>query len=240
MLEAELLVEARALRDAVAPGAHGSRAGGGGNGALPEDASRQGSERAGKASRELVSRIALQVHLVGEGIKDVRNSAPIEVVVAVEPAFEKPGEAKASIAWCRQVLDMYRGWSGKRRMQLTEIGRRRQRHLPMLLISGFGAHRMLALEAGLHVLELSDDDRAPTRATARVRIGVAPLEEQSKAKLKQALKAALNGGAPSNERRAPLPRRCCTARARSRRRLAQRSPRRGARRRLRPHRTQPA
>jgi hypothetical protein len=31
-----------------------------------------------------------------------------------------------------------------------------------------------------------------------VRIGVAPLEEQSKAKLKQALKAALNGGAVSN------------------------------------------
>ena len=53
----------------------------------------KGSERAGKASRELVSRIALQAHLVGEGIKDVQTSAPIEVVVAVEPAFEKPSEA---------------------------------------------------------------------------------------------------------------------------------------------------
>jgi ATP-dependent Clp protease ATP-binding subunit ClpC len=156
----------------------------------------KGSERAGKASRELVSRIALQVHLVGEGIKDVLASAPIEVVVAVEPAFEKPGEAKASLAWCEQVLGMYRGWSGKRRMQLTEVADGGQ--LPTLLISGFGAHRVLALEAGLHVLELSDDDRSPARATARVRIGVAPLEEQSKAKLKQALKAALNGGASSN------------------------------------------
>jgi len=156
----------------------------------------KGSERAGKASRELVSRIALQVHLVGEGIEDVQANAPIEVVVAVEPAFEKPGEAKASLAWCKQVLDMYRGWSGKRRMQLTEVADSGQ--LPTLLISGFGAHRVLALEAGLHVLELSDDDRAPARATVRVRIGVAPLEEQSKAKLKQALKAALNGGASAN------------------------------------------
>jgi ATP-dependent Clp protease ATP-binding subunit ClpC len=68
----------------------------------------------------------------------------------------------------------------------------------MLLISGFGAHRILALETGLHVLELSDDDRAASRATARVRVGVAPLEELSKAKLKQALKAALNGASPAN------------------------------------------
>ncbi len=156
----------------------------------------KGSERAGKASRELVSRIALQAHLVGEGIQDVQANAPIEAVVTVEPAFEKPGEANASRAWCAQVLDMYRGWAGKRRMQLTEVVDSGQ--LPTLLISGFGAHRVLALEAGLHVLEISDDDRAPARATARVRIGVAPLEEQSKAKLKVALKAALNGGASSN------------------------------------------
>jgi len=156
----------------------------------------KGSERAGKASRELVSRIALQIHLVGEGIKDVQAKAPIEVVVAAEPAFEKSGERNASLAWCAQVLDMYRGWAGKRRMQLTEVADSGQ--LPTLLISGFGAHRVLALEAGLHVLETSDDDGAPARATARVRIGVAPLEEQSKAKLKQALRAALNGGAPSN------------------------------------------
>ncbi len=156
----------------------------------------KGSERAGKASRELVSRIALQAHLVGEGIQDVQANAPIEAVVTVEPAFEKPGEANASRAWCAQVLDMYRGWAGKRRMQLTEVVD--SGHLPTLLISGFGAHRVLALEAGLHVLDISDDDRAPARATARVRIGVAPLEEQSKAKLKVALKAALNGGASSN------------------------------------------
>ena len=160
----------------------------------------KGAERAGKSSRELVSRIALQVHLVGEGIEDVRNSAPIEVVVAVEPAFEKPGEAKASIAWCGQMLDMYRGWASKRRMQLTEIPADGADGgaLPMLLVSGFGAHRILGLETGLHVLELSDDDRAASRATARVRVGVAPLEELSKAKLKQALKAALNGASPAN------------------------------------------
>ena len=160
----------------------------------------KGTERAGKSSRELVSRIALQIHLVGEGINDVRTSAPIEVVLAVEPAFEKPGDAKASLAWCAQMLDMYRGWAGKRRMQLTEIPAEATDGgaLPMLLVSGFGAHRVLALETGLHVLELSDDDRSASRATVRVRVGVAPLEELSKAKLKQALKAALNGGSPSN------------------------------------------
>ena len=38
--------------------------------------------------------------------------------MAAEPAFEKPGERNASLAWCAQVLDMYRGWAGKRRMQI--------------------------------------------------------------------------------------------------------------------------
>jgi ATP-dependent Clp protease ATP-binding subunit ClpC len=160
----------------------------------------KGAERAGKSSRELISRIALQLYLVGEGVKDVEQRAAVEVVLAVEPAFDKPGEAKASLLWCNRLLDMYRGWADKRRMQATElpadIGNGAS--APLLLISGFGAQRILAQEAGLHVFELADADGGATRAAARVRVAAAPLEELPKQQLRQALRAALQGTGPAS------------------------------------------
>ena len=44
-------------------------------------------------------------------------------------------------------------------MQLSELAGGSQRDLPWLLISGFGAHRLLSQEIGLHVLELADEER---------------------------------------------------------------------------------
>ena len=41
---------------------------------------------------------------------------------------------------------MYRAWAGNRHMQLAEIAGGAPRDLPLLLISGFGAHRVLARE----------------------------------------------------------------------------------------------
>ena len=159
------------------------------------------NERSGKSSRELVSRLALQLYVVNEGLRDVQESAPIEVALMVEPAFDKPGDMKATLAWCQQVLDMYRAWSRKRHMQLTEIppdGPIGGGALPLLLIGGFGAHRILAPERGLHVLELADD-KSPARAAVRVRVSAAPLGDLSAGKLRSALKEALSGpGQPSS------------------------------------------
>jgi ATP-dependent Clp protease ATP-binding subunit ClpC len=158
----------------------------------------KGAERAGKSSRELVSRIALQLYLVGEGVKDVQDRSAIEVVLAVEPAFDNAGDAETTLEWCRRVVEMYRGWAGKRRMQLTEIVADGSAEMPLLLISGFGAQRILGPETGLHILDLTDDDRGGIRAIARVRVAGAPVEELPKAKLKEALRAALDGvGQPS-------------------------------------------
>jgi len=137
----------------------------------------QGRERRGNASRELASRLSLQVHLLKEGIKDAFEDAPIELALRVEPVFEKPAEHQETRAWCGQLLDMYRGWAHNRHMQLSELaGDQGQR--PWLLISGFGAHRLLLQEVGLHVLE-GDEERGARRATARVNIAVAPLGDIS-------------------------------------------------------------
>ena len=57
----------------------------------------------------------------------------------------------------------------------------------MLLVTGFGAHRVLARECGLHVLELADEQRGASRATARVRLAVPPLGDVPAAKMQRAL-----------------------------------------------------
>lgn len=152
----------------------------------------KGAER-GKSSRELISRLALQLHLVGEGVGDVEEGAAVEIVVVIEPAFDRPGEASASIAWCHRLADMYRGWANKRRMQISEVANvtADAANLPSILISGFGAERTLLREAGLHVLD-PDDERAGVRATARIRVAPAPLEELPKHQLARALQAALS------------------------------------------------
>jgi ATP-dependent Clp protease ATP-binding subunit ClpC len=143
----------------------------------------------GHYSRDLVARLALQLHLIKEGVEDVFEGAPVEVALAVEPALEGSGVDKpATEAWCRELLAMYRAWSGNRHMQTSELdGSRAQ--LPALVVSGFGAHRVLARECGLHIFELAGN--GASRATARVRLVATPLGDVPAHKLQKDIAAAL-------------------------------------------------
>ncbi len=157
----------------------------------------KGAGREGKSSRELVARLALQLHLIGEGIKDVFEAAPIEAALAVEPALDGgPDRHGDPREWCGQLLTMYRAWAAARNMQLSEVSRAKE--TPILLISGFGAHRALSHEAGLHVLEMPDEDKTIDRVTARVLVAAAPLGDIPANKLHAALRAALSRGATAN------------------------------------------
>ena len=152
------------------------------------------TDRAGKHSRELVARLALQLHLVKEGMRDAMETAPIEVAVVVEPAFERTGDGGATRRWCGELHGMYRAWAGNRHMQQAEVAGGGPRELPWLLISGFGAHRLLMQEVGLHILELMDEGKSASRAAARVRLAVAPLGDLPADKLRLVLADALARG----------------------------------------------
>ena len=84
----------------------------------------KGTERSGRSSRELVARLALQLHLIKEGMRDVHEQSPIEVALQVEPALERAGDREAVRAWCARVLGMYRAWAANRHMQLSEVAGR--------------------------------------------------------------------------------------------------------------------
>jgi len=149
-------------------------------------------------SRELLSRLALQLYVTREGVKDVFEDAPVEVALMVEPALDTPlGDKQAVAAWCRQVLAMYRGWSEHRHMQLEESPGETP-DLPVLLISGFGSHRVLSRECGLHVLELAEGGAA-NRAIARVRLAVPPLGDLAPARLAAALASAFDKAPRSSD-----------------------------------------
>jgi ATP-dependent Clp protease ATP-binding subunit ClpC len=125
---------------------------------------------AGSASRgaspELSARLALQLHLISEGIRDALDEAPVESILAVEPVFESAGERERAFDWRLRLVAMYRAWGDRRRMQMADASD------GALLVSGFGAHRVLAREAGLHVFESKEGEN---RLTARVRLAAVPL-----------------------------------------------------------------
>jgi ATP-dependent Clp protease ATP-binding subunit ClpC len=158
----------------------------------------RGAGGPGRYSRELVARLALSLYLVKAGLADAFEDAAVEVALLVEPALESSGgDGKATAAWCRQLRDMYRGWSDKRHMQISELpGGPAPGDPPVLLISGFGAHRVLQRECGPHVLELADGQGGANRATARVRLAVTPLGDVPAAKLPSALRKAFGAAPP--------------------------------------------
>jgi ATP-dependent Clp protease ATP-binding subunit ClpC len=153
----------------------------------------KGARQPGQYHRELISRLALQVHLVEEGIRDVFEGSAVEVALMVEPAFDGgTSENRATSTWCRQLLGMYRDWAENRRMQLSEVKTGSGAdNMPILLVSGFGAERVLKRECGLHVLELSGSDGS-SRASARVRLATAPLGDVPAARLPRMLREALD------------------------------------------------
>jgi ATP-dependent Clp protease ATP-binding subunit ClpC len=157
----------------------------------------RGTGRAGKSSKELVARLALQLHLIGEGIKDVYEAAPIEAVLSVEPALEGGDRHGDLDEWRQRLAAMYRAWAAQRNMQLSEVSAN-AKEPPLLVVGGFGAYRTLSHEAGLHVLETPGEERTVGRVTARVRVAAAPLGEIPPNKLHAALAAALSRAAPSN------------------------------------------
>jgi hypothetical protein len=131
--------------------------------------------RTGEYSRELISRLALQLHNVEHGVRDVLRDAAIEVVLAVQPAVDAGATPAGAQRWCAQLIEMYRAWATKRRMQVSEM-RGGAKGEPLLVISGFGAWTTLGDEAGLHVLETEGSRENAMRAVARVRVAKVPLD----------------------------------------------------------------
>jgi len=152
---------------------------------------------AAQASRELVARLALQLHLVQQGLTDTLMGSPIDVLVLAEPALDGTVDAKANADWCARITRMYRQWASRRHMQLNDYAPPKGAGPTILQVSGFGAFRTLEGEVGLHVLEDTDLEGG-RRTVARVRAVVGPLEEPRPADAYRDFTRLLGGTADSN------------------------------------------
>jgi ATP-dependent Clp protease ATP-binding subunit ClpC len=131
--------------------------------------------RTAAASRELVSRLALQLYLVQHGITDAILGSPIDALLIVEPALEYGSVGQSPAEWCGRLEAMYKSWAARRRMQIDIYASRRGSGATILHISGFGAYRVLEGEAGLHVVEDTEGENG--RRVARIKIAPGPWEE---------------------------------------------------------------
>ena len=126
--------------------------------------------RTAQTSRELISRLALQLHLLEQGFVDALQDAPIDALAMAEPVLDGAVDPKAQADWCARLIEMYRLWAERRHMQLDVHAPPAKGAGPLVLqVSGFGAYRTLASEVGLHVLEGADHDSGP-RTIARVKV----------------------------------------------------------------------
>ncbi len=164
------------------------------------NALRRRLERPGRSaarySAELIGRLALQLHLISEGIKDAFENAPVELALALEPVFDGAGDRQATLQWCGRLSAMYRAWAAKRRVQISELPGEKDRANPILLVSGFGAYRTLVQEAGLHVFDPAEGEGG--RVTARVRIAIVPLGDVPAAKQRKLVLDVLEQAARPN------------------------------------------
>lgn len=148
----------------------------------------------GRYSREVISRLASQLFVVGHGIEDVMTEAPVEIVLAIQPVLDRGGAATETADWCDRLQAMYRSWCGARGTRLEEI-RRAAGARPLLVMSGFGVSRLLDSEPGLHVLDYGEP-RDPERAVARVVVApTPPALPETPADLYSALSSALDARA---------------------------------------------
>jgi ATP-dependent Clp protease ATP-binding subunit ClpC len=156
--------------------------------------------RRGTFPPDMVKTIAQTVHLVETAREDLAERRPREAFIQVDAG--RDGDAFAA-----RLADMYVAWARNRRMHYQVLDNRRapaaKGFVFRMAVSGFGAHTLLADEAGLHVLETGaeGDTKAP-RSTARVSVAAQPLEPGGNGTeaLRQRARAVFEDGAPPSRK----------------------------------------
>ncbi len=150
-----------------------------------------GARKRDRWPAEMLQRLGERLYLIGVAIDDVWNGRPDAAYLSVSTFVGRGSDPMTTLRFATRLADMYRRWSERRGMTLTELtpGNRGRADGPsasetvaVFAIGGFGAHSLLEPEHGLHVLDEPgdpDDDRrtrSGPRHQARVRVAAQPDE----------------------------------------------------------------
>ncbi|HEX6853632.1 MAG TPA: AAA family ATPase [Candidatus Polarisedimenticolaceae bacterium] len=153
-----------------------------------------------RAPRDLVGRLAMQLHLLDLAVHDAIEDRPSDAFVAVEAWGDAGSPSRDSNAFAARVAAMYRAWADRRGIQVEDLPAPATDGVfrAAFGVAGHGAFSTLSREAGLHVLEIPEGEgRGERRAIARVRVVPQP---DGPADGRAVLDAA-GAGAPSIVRR---------------------------------------
>jgi ATP-dependent Clp protease ATP-binding subunit ClpC len=120
------------------------------------------------APRQIVCSLAEQLHLVKAALLDLEQDRASDAYLCVERVAADVRHSP-SPDWPSMLARMYREWARKRRMRVTVLADGHDAAFVMA-VGGLGPSCILAPEAGLHVLEIPDENGGFERHTARVRV----------------------------------------------------------------------
>ena len=121
--------------------------------------------------RDISARLAQLLYLLDLAIQDIEEEQPQDAIISLRlgeaERTRHPSEARQ---WWQQLLRMYLQWAAQRGMRAEVVKQDPEMGVAKLAISGFGAYRLLAREAGLHMLESDDEGGATRRLGVQVEV----------------------------------------------------------------------
>ncbi|HEV2761396.1 MAG TPA: AAA family ATPase [Pyrinomonadaceae bacterium] len=150
---------------------------------------------------DLVARLAEQLYLLDAACRSLAAARPRDAFLAVAAQCEAGADVEVCNAFAARLGAMYKTWARKRRMHFRVLEERDgatdstsrdgssaasdvssssaqpNSYRLLMSVSGFAAYTLLEPEAGLHVLETPQDERAGySRARVEVRVVAQPDE----------------------------------------------------------------
>ena len=137
---------------------------------LHRNASRDGKK---PLPRDMLRRLAQRIYLLEAACAALEEGQPRDAFLRIRCT----GESGGHVDFAKKVTGMYRNWAKKRGMSLSVLdestGPSPHEYEAVLAISGYAAFRILAPEAGLHVLE-EPGTGTESMQRYRARVKVAP------------------------------------------------------------------
>jgi ATP-dependent Clp protease ATP-binding subunit ClpC len=134
---------------------------------LGERLARYAGRNGERRGRELVSLLAIRLHVLESALRGLAEGTPYELFLEVRPASKDP---EGAARFADELARMYAQWAERRGMRLEALSADAESRL--FAVSGLGCGFILLPEAGLHVLEPESEAgrRDVDRFSALVRV----------------------------------------------------------------------
>jgi len=126
--------------------------------------------RNGRGATDVVALLASRLYVLDRALDGLEEGAPHDVFLRIRPAADSDPDAAAEFG--ATLAEMYLAWGRRRGMRLERleaVGPAAH----VFAVTGLGAGRILALEAGLHVRERETDAARHTVERAAVAVEIA-------------------------------------------------------------------